>query len=75
MATHILKVEKRSTRRDPYFCTKCPDEIIAMSEPIEPRLIYVPNSPLERPRFAFTSGNRGTQLMISNAKRKKIIPM
>jgi hypothetical protein len=34
----------------------------------------VPNSPLDKPKFALTSGKRGTQLIISTAKKKKRRP-
>jgi hypothetical protein len=74
IATHMLKDESVRIRFDPNFWTRCPVEINAITAPTEPRLRYVPNSPFERPRFFFTSGKRGTQLIICTAKRKKIIP-
>jgi hypothetical protein len=48
---------------------------MAITAPTDPKLKYVPNSPLESDKLALISGKRGTQLIICAAKRKKIIPM
>ena len=58
--------------RAPYLWTRCPTVKSAKALPMAPKLMSEPNSPLDRPRCAFTSGNLGTQLIIERPKRKKI---
>jgi hypothetical protein len=42
----------------------------AMSDPAADVLMSDPNSPFESPKFAFTSGNLGSQDIIKNPNRK-----
>jgi hypothetical protein len=68
-----IRIEIIVTFKAPNLCTIWPTVSSPKNAPIEPVLMRDPNAPLLRPKWALTSGNRGTHAIIEKPKRKKIV--